>query len=399
MKVADFRWFIRRWSPRHLVYRARLPARRRRRRIESEDVCRPFTKAKGAAPTAGPALVFGEFGGTHGLGRAAAYDVELLRKRHAHVQTVDIGPYLTGDLVAPPVIEWPIENLYLFCQPDTYRTVFRLLSPDKVSNAYRVGRWVWETPVFPQEWQFAEQLVHEVWAPSEFCAATFRKAIDAPVKILPHLVSEPPETSIDMRTRLGIHPDAFMGLAIMDIRACPARKNPWAHVLAWQQAFGADSDAVLVMKLRVNKRTRVVLEELRELVAGATNVLLICDEMNHVEIAALHRAVDVYVSLHRAEGFGLTMYEALLLGKPVIATDFSANAEYGPRFPQYMGVRYSLEPYRDWMGSYQAKQFSWAEVDCRHAAELLVKARQNHAACRSLESNFDRSKIADAAQL
>jgi glycosyltransferase involved in cell wall biosynthesis len=234
---------------------------------------------------------------------------------------------------------------------------------------------VWETPVFPEDWRFAERLVHEVWAPSAFSAEPFRSALDVKVSVVPHFVSAPAETGIDMRAHLSIPPDAFMGLAIMDIQSCPARKNPWAHIRAWHQAFGDDPTAILVMKLRANKRTQIVLEELQELAGGASNIRLLCEDLDHLEISALHRAADAHLSLHRAEGFGLNIYEALLLGKPVVATDWSANAEYGPEFQNYKGVAYELVPYKDWMRHYQDKRFSWAEADIQDAASLLIELR------------------------
>jgi glycosyltransferase involved in cell wall biosynthesis len=357
------RWTLRRWPPRHIWYRTRLPFRRRRWTLENIERTKDFAKDPAARPTAGAAVVFGEFSGSHGLGRGAAYDLPSLRDRHASVTAIDISPYLKGAVPAPLAFDARPENVYFLCQPDTYGTICRLLRPSDIAGAYRVGRWVWETPLFPEAWRFAERLVHEVWTPSEFCAASFRAALDLPVRVAPHAVTAPRNPGIDMRARLGIAPESFMGLAVMDIRSCPERKNPWAHVRAWRSTYGDDPGYILVMKLRVGKRTRVVLDELRELIEGATNILLVTDEMSDDEIAALHYAADLYLSLHRSEGFGLNIYEALLLGKRVVATDWSANAEYGPRFANYFGVPFRMTPYRDWTGHYADGSFEWAEPD------------------------------------
>ncbi|MDB5595865.1 MAG: glycosyl transferase group 1, partial [Hyphomicrobiales bacterium] len=325
-RLRMFRWTLRRWSVRHIIYRLRLPARRRRWGREREELCRPFTKPEHARLTQGPALVFGEFSGTHGLGRAAAYDVEMLRAHHNEIVQIDIGSYLAGQKPGPLELNGTFENIYFLCQPDTYGTICTLLRVQDISGAYRIGRWAWETPLFPTNWRFAEALVHEVWAPSEFCAKTFRSAVNVPVKVVPHAVTAPrADTGIDMRARLGIDPQAFMGLAIMDIRSCPERKNPWAHVRAWKAAFPEDVSAVLVMKLRVGKRTRVVIEELSELIGDAGNIRLVTEDFTDAEIAALHHAADLYMSLHRSEGFGLNILEALMIGKPVVATHWSAN--------------------------------------------------------------------------
>jgi glycosyltransferase involved in cell wall biosynthesis len=179
-----------------------------------------------------------------------------------------------------------------------------------------------------------------------------------------------------MRARLGVAPDAFMGLAIMDIRSCPERKNPCAHVRAWKAAFGDDPACVLVMKLRVGRHTAMVLSELRELVGTSGNVLITAQDMSSDEIAALHRAADVFVSLHRAEGFGLNILESLLIEKDVVATHWSANAEYGPDFVRYRPVPVRLVQKRDWSGHYSYQNFAWSDPDLSTAAAHLRTVRQ-----------------------
>jgi hypothetical protein len=356
------RWSLRRWTPKHIWYRARLPRRRRRWARERIAQMRGFEKDPKASWSDGPALVFGEFSGGHGLARAAAYDLERVRALHSVVTAIDIGPYVEGHPPEAISVGHPIENVYFLCQPDNYGLICRLMKPADIAGAWRSGRWVWETPHFPHDWRMAEAFVHEVRAPSEFCAATFRAALRVPVTVEAHAVTPLADPGIDMRALLGVAKDAFMGLAIMDIVSCPERKNPWAHVRAWRKAFDDDPNAVLVMKLRVGKRSRVVLKELRDLIGGASNIILVSDDLSSDEIGALHHAADLYLSLHRAEGFGLGIFEALLLGRKVVATDWSANAEYGPAFANYVPIPARLVPYRDWTAHYADAAFEWADV-------------------------------------
>jgi len=376
-RLRALRWTLRRWTLKHCYYRARLPFRRRRWDRVLRSSCDQFAKSPAARPTAGSAIVFGAFASGTGLGRAAAYDLELVRARHSSVIAIDIAAALAGR-ASGPIHESPVENAYFLCQPDTYAVLSKVVSPNALAGAYRVGRWVWETPEFPGEWRCAEKVVHEVWAPSEFCARTFRGAISLPVEKRAYPVAAPKKGDLDIRKRFGVDPTAFLGVAIMDVVSCPDRKNPWDHVRAWQAAFGGDPSSVLLMKLRVGKRTRVVVDELRELAIGASNILIVVDELTDDEISALHHAADVFVSLHRSEGFGLNIYEALLLGKRVVATDYSANAEFGPAFPTYFGSSYRLAPYNDWLRHYR-QSFDYALVDVLHAAEGLRQARH---ACR-----------------
>ena len=104
-------------------------------------------------------------------------------------------------------------------------------------------------------------------------------------------------------------------------------------------------------------------------------MIFLCAELSNDEISALHHCADVYMSLHRSEGFGLNIYESLLLGKAVVATDYSANAEFGPEFETYSGIPFMLKPYSDWLKHY-ADEFEYAAVDVHAAAEALAMIRQ-----------------------
>ena len=64
------------------------------------------------------------------------------------------------------------------------------------------------------------------------------------------------------------------------------------------------------------------------MLAGYPNVYILTESYSREVFNSLIRCVDAYVSLHRAEGFGLVMAEAMLLGTPVIATNWSANTEF-----------------------------------------------------------------------
>jgi len=367
------RWAVRRRPPKHLWYRIRLRIRRRRWEAIRIRAVQNLVSRPDVRPTAGLATVIGDFSGTSGLSRAAIYDLDQLRSRHSEIIPVDISRCRSGEHEIVPQSN-PIENLYLFCQPDNYEHIQSVATPGALKNAWRVGKWVWETPIFPRRWRFAAPLLHEVWAPSEFCAAVFRQNVSVPVRVIPHEVTPPKRGSIDMRLRLGIPQAAFMGLSIMDIRSCPARKNPWAHVLAWKKAFDGRRDAILVVKLRTSKRTRLVLRELMELVHPHENIIFIDTDYSGDEIASLQHACDVFLSLHRSEGYGLNIHEALLCGKPTIATDWSANSEYGPAFENYRGVTYRLVRYRDWLAHYEEKGFWWADANLDHASDELRSA-------------------------
>ena len=171
-------------------------------------------------------MVFGEFAGLHGLGRAAAYDLELVRTRHSAVTPVDIGPYLLGRPVGRSALRGPFDNAYFLCLPDKYARICLMLSPDALARAYRVGRWVWETPLFPSDWRFAERMVHEVWTPSEFCARCFAPRWRSPSASFPMLRRRPGKRDSISAPASTCPPPAFMGLAIMDINLMSRTQEP-----------------------------------------------------------------------------------------------------------------------------------------------------------------------------
>jgi len=364
-----------RWTLNTLWRRARLPARRRRWARQNAAAVAPYAKPATPRPE-GTALAIGDFSGRSGLSRAALYELARLRTEHPDLEVLDAAA--PG---APPLDGPPVGRLYLLSPPDSYPRLLPALPPGRVAQAHRTGLWVWETPIFPEDWRFALQVVHEIWTPSDYSRQALAGADAAvPVRLRPHAVSPPARVTPFDRRAAGVPEDAFLGVAIMDISSCPARKNPWAHVAAWARAFGGDTRHVLILKLRVAKRTVRVLDELREMIGDAGNIRLVTREFDEAGIAGLQRAGDVYLSLHRAEGYGLNIRECLEAGVPVVATDYSANAEYGPAYPQYHGVAWRAVPYRDWTGHYPDRRFTWAEADLGDAARQLARLAAAHGA-------------------
>ena len=382
---------FRRWSLRTLWRRARMPARRRRWARENAAAVAPY--AKPAAPaTDGPVLVMGDFSGRTGLSRAALYELARLRTEHPRIEVIDATDLTANPMALVHQSGPDIGRLYLLSPPDSYALLLPAVAPERIARAHRTGLWVWETPRFPEDWRFALDIVHEIWTPSEYSRAALAGADPAvPVRLRPHAVTPPARVAPFDRAAAGIAADAFLGVAIMDMSSCPARKNPWAHVAAWMHAFGDDPRRVLLLKARVSRRTALVLDELRAMAGDAGNIRIIETEFDEAGIAGLQRAGDVYLSLHRAEGYGLNIRECLEAGVPVVATDHSANAEYGPAYPAYHPVPWRAVPYRDWTGHYPGGGFDWAEADIAAAADILRRIAAEraqpatHAASRASE--------------
>lgn len=375
---ATFRRFprvLRRSSFAHLLHLIGQPLKRWRLGFSNWKVSGPYRRDPATpllAEDQGCIVAIGDFGGKTGLCRAASYEAAKLRLQHPGLILLSLSPTKAGEApVDGRNLTEPVSRLYLLCQPNRYRRALKLFHPQQIAGAHRTGLWAWENAVFPRTWRFALRIVDEIWTPSAFSRAAISAASSSPVVVMPHHVEVDLTIPAAARSEFDVPVDAFLGIAIMDIKACPERKNPWAHVEAWQKAFGNSADHVLLIKVRCSKATRIVEKELQEMIGKAGNIRLLRKDFTDAEQVAFQRMADVYLTLHRAEAYGLNIREFLEMGTPVVATDWSANTEYGPAFPHYHGVRADLVPYRDWMRHYPDSNFSWADADTDHAARLL----------------------------
>lgn len=366
---------VRRWSLGLLARRLWQPLAGWRTDLRDRRATAPYRRDPAApllAEDQGCIVAIGDLQGKTGLSRAAQYECDKLRIRHPGLILLSLSPRPAG---APAVsardLPLPVSRVYLLCQPHRLRRALAMFRPEQLAGAFRVGMWAWENEVFPRAWRFALDLVDEVWTPSDFSSVSIRSASPLGVRVVPHQVAIDPTVAPADRRAFGVPEQAFLGLAIMDIKACPERKNPWAHVAAWQKAFGASPDHVLLIKIRTSAATRVVEQELEDMVGRAGNIRLVRADFTDAGQLAFQRMADVYLSLHRAEAYGLNIHEFLAIGTPVVATHWSANTEYGPAYPHYHGVPATLVAYRDWMHHYPDRHFRWADADTDQAARQL----------------------------
>ncbi len=194
----------------------------------------------------------------------------------------------------------------------------------------RVGLWVWEMETIPKQWSTAFREVDAVWAPSNYCRAAFELASAAPVRVLPHVVMAPAPNlrPSQMREKLGLPSNRQLILYNFDGASYLIRKNPFALV----RAFGASGlhrqGWSLVLKTKNLMDRPDVGRELVSLIEGFREVYLINQNLSQYENFALMESCSVYASPHSAEGFGLTVAEAMALGKIVVATDYSGTRDF-----------------------------------------------------------------------
>lgn len=239
-------------------------------------------------------------------------------------------------------------------------------------NHYNIAFWLWELEEFPDEWVPCFYLFHEIWTPSEFISEALRKKTDKPVKTMPyHVTAEVDENC--SREFFGLPEDKFLFLMMYDSASVMERKNPMGVINAFKTAFSSEDDSVgLVIKMKSNslEEEKMLQNELQ----GYKNVYFVKDVLTKPQVGSLLKSVDVFVSLHRAEGFGLVMAEAMLLGTPVIATNWSANTEFMNNEVACM-VDYKLVQLEKDYGPFKKGQ-RWAEPDLEQAAEYMKELYQ-----------------------
>ena len=232
--------------------------------------------------------------------------------------------------------------------------------------------WVTEFDEMPRDWLFALDIVNEIWTPSAFSARAFQN-YDIPVKIIPHAVKVNQNTAMP-RARFNVTDDAFLGIAIMDLTTCPERKNPLAHIDAWQRAFEDDPSAQLIIKARFGHESALLREKMKRLMEATQNIQLVETEFSDLEMTAFQRMADVYLSLHRAEGFGLNIREMLELGIPTVATGWSGNMDYLNNYESAYPIPYKIIPCGDHAPQF-VKAGVWAEADISAASAALSLIR------------------------
>lgn len=233
---------------------------------------------------------------------------------------------------------------------------------------YNIGFWVWEMQEFPEEWLPAFSLVDEIWTPSDFVSDIFRKYTDKPVYTVPFPVSAATDDKYD-REYFGLPDDRFLYMMMYDGGSGMPRKNPGAVLESYRKAFGKDrKDVALVVKLKENSDKDI--EYIRSIMSGY-EVYFIDRNLSRVEVNSLIKCADVYVSLHRSEGFGLTCAEAMVVGTPVIATDWSATTQFMDKSSACMVDCRLVSLDRDMLPF--KKGYKWAEADTDCAAGFMKR--------------------------
>lgn len=331
-------------------------------------------EVSGAAPPSPPVIpvnVAGFFQAELGLGTAARALLAALEAAEIPFNTISFDRTASrlGHVFSDRCTDAAQPDINIVCiNPDQIRAFVEQTEPALWHRRYTIGVWFWEVEDFPTQFHDAFNYVDEIWVASDFMREAFLKVSPKPVFkfLLPVLVP-----SIDQsRTRADFGlPDRFTFLFSFDFLSVLERKNPVGLIQAFSQAFAPSEGPVLVIKTINGDKRTLEMEKLKYAMRGRPDVILKDGYLPALENATLTALADCYVSLHRSEGFGLTIAEAMARGKPAIATAYSGNLEFMTETNSYLCPfrRGEVGPERE---PYPAASH-WSEPDVNAAARLL----------------------------
>lgn len=298
--------------------------------------------------------------------------------------------------------ELPYEVNVFFVNADQMAVVREHLTPSAFEGRYNIGFWVWELEHFPADWVPALDHVDEVWVPTEFVRQSIAERTSKPVIVVPKSIdfSAPAHAT---RSQYQLKDDEFIFLYSFDFNSYISRKNPEGAIKAFKLAFADVRHGVrLYIKCINGHRFPERLAALCALIDGDERITVADGFLSREEMFGLQAVSDVYLSLHRSEGFGLGMAESMRLGKPVVATAYSGNTEFMSEenscLVDFALVSLGEGDYPYWEGQH------WAEPDFRDAASHMrrlfddseLRATMADAAMRSIMATNSKTACAEA---
>lgn len=329
----------------------------------------------------GPLVVAGLFSTANGIGESARLCADTFEDAGLDVRRVDLSAaFRQQDLPAHPQAG-PLPDA------DAGTAILHLNPPETPKGLVdagltghkrwrTVGYWVWEFAQAPADWARAEALVSEVWTPSRFCAEAFQAITSRPIKIAPHSVRVPNAPIAPSRFLKDLPEGALATLCMADGRSSFDRKNLQGAIEAFLRGLGDRPDCWLVVKTRNLNAHRGAIPETLETAEAHPRIRLIDQSLCAEEKWSLINNCDIFLSLHRSEGFGLVMAEAMALGRCVVATGWSGNLDFMDEGSARL-IPFQLVPAADRAGIYTNTTDVWATPSIAAAAAALKDLADN----------------------
>ncbi|MBN1122611.1 MAG: glycosyltransferase family 4 protein [Anaerolineae bacterium] len=338
-----------------------------------------------------------------GIGRVSRDIIQALSGQSIPVAQIDLVG-VPGRMQDYPELALPAGNphaINLIYLGGLNQYFVRLLGEEKLLNRYNIAFLWWELNRFPPLLMDNLRIYNEVWVGSNFVKESLEPVLSVPVLRMPIIIPRPAPVSLS-RSDLGLPEDKRIFLFVFDPYSTVERKNPQGFIEAYRRAFAPDFDeSLLVLKTKGLDQFPAAASEIRSAVKSVGGKLINCST-SRAEIDALFAACDAYVSLHRSEGYGATLSEAMLHRKPVIATAYSGNMDFMTPENSYP-VPYRLVELAEDVGPFTRGEH-WADPDLDEAARLMKRviehpeeAREKALrGCADIEQRYSREAFSKA---
>lgn len=317
--------------------------------------------------------LFGYIGSPSGMGEKARSFAKILQVAGVPHEVIDLSSF------RKPHHDYPV-NL-LFVNANDTSALLNSIGAEVWKGKYNIGCWEWELSIFPDVWLDTLNSLSEVWVSSNFVLDSISKSALIPTVKMAWRPEINPASKC-RRKDFGLRDEDFVFLFTYDGGHYPERKNLLALVEAFTRAFSGEDKAKLLIKTMNVKPGDFYHTQLKREIKRYKNIILSEGRFERGKILDLFKTSDCYVSLHRSEGFGATIFEAMALGKPVIATGYSGNMDFMNVDNSYP-VRYKLVKIKEDVGPYK-KGNLWAEPDINHAAKLMDYVFENQEVAREV---------------
>ena len=245
-----------------------------------------------------------------------------------------------------------------------------------ISGHFNIGYWAWELSKCPSAWMNSLNYFHEIWCPSRFIQASLSDGSNRPVLYIPPAFDIDKPKGYDRRY-FNLSEEQFLFLFVFDFKSSFARKNPMGCIQAFQSAFHKGKEGVgLVLKSMDGENYPNEFKSLNKAVQGDPRIKILNSTFTSNEIIGLMNVCDVFVSLHRSEGIGLSIAQSMLLGKPAIATNYSGNTDF-TRSDNSCLVDYKLIAVKKDEYLFSKGQV-WADPNVDQAANYMRRLVEDH---------------------
>lgn len=274
--------------------------------------------------------------------------------------------------------------------------LYQLYQKSSWDFRYNIGYWLWEMTTLPEDWRHHIEFIDEIWVPTKFIRDMFAKETHKPIHIIPYVIEPTIDVNINGKD-FGFADNRFVYLVMFDSLSTIERKNPIDAITAYMDAFQENEDTLLIIK--INNCLDEDIETINKIIRNRTDIHLIKEEFDVITTHSLINLSNVFISLHRSEGFGMVIAESMYFGKLVIATNWSGNTDFMNRSNAFP-IDYELVELDKDANMYK-KGNTWAQPDIKQATKVILDVYLNYSkydtirikAMKDIRNSFSKNVV------